>query len=266
MSVAHKSMLIIQQAALVQLALVAFAVLSVACMMVPEGRRRLFETATRMGAARLRRSRQATRAADLRRYADEVAVAAGRAATTAERRREEWMVAQRNREAAWQAYEAADAAARRATEAAVYLTPDTSAAPGDVTANQRRLHDAATEAYRRGELSAEQLADVLAHRNGWDPRLHPCEQEARLRRVVRERLLSAYRTASEMERAARHAADTAATAKRSLDDEAFAAAERARRTRNRPAPEEPRRTDDDHRRPVGVPAQVRRSLTAEPRH
>jgi hypothetical protein len=77
-------------------------------------------------------------------------------------------------------------------------------------------------------LSAEQLGDVLAQRNGWDAELHPCEQEAKLRRAVRQRLLQAYRTASEMERAACHAADTAAAAKRSLEDEALDAAERAR--------------------------------------
>jgi hypothetical protein len=226
MAVAHEPMLIIQQAAVIQLALVAFAVLAVGCLMAPEGRRRLCETAARVGAARLRRIRRAAHTADLSRYAEEVAVAAKRAGMTAGRRHDEWVVAARNREAAWQTYEAADAAARRAVEAAAFLTPETTGAAGDLTANQRRLHRAATEAYRRGELSAEQFGDVLTQRNGWDVRLHPCEQEAMLRRAVRQRLLQAYRTASEMERAAWHASDTAAAARRSLEDEAFAAAQR----------------------------------------
>jgi hypothetical protein len=255
MSVAQEPMLIVQQAAVIQLGLIAFVVLAVAGLMVPEGRRRLCETAARMGAARLRRIRRATEAADLGRYAEEVTVAASRAAMTAERRHDEWVRAQRNREVAWQAYEAADDAARRATEAAVYSLPDLSRTPGAATtsetaasgtavsgtaANQRRLYHAATEAYRRGELSAGQLADALAQRNGWDPRLNPSEQEARLRRAVREKLLSAYRTASEMERAARHAADTAAAAKRSLDDEALTAAQRARGAGTRVAVKIPR--------------------------
>jgi hypothetical protein len=89
------------------------------------------------------------------------------------------------------------------------------------------------EAYRRGELSAGQVTDMLAYRNGWDRGMPVCEQEAMLRRLVRQRLLAAYRAASEQERAARHAADMAAEAKRSLEDEAFAAAERARQERTR---------------------------------
>ncbi|NJC72533.1 hypothetical protein HC031_22840 [Planosporangium thailandense] len=228
MPVAHRSLLIIQHAALVQLALVAFAVLVVALLLAPEGRRRLCETAARTAANRLRRTRHAARQADLHRYADEVAVAAERAATTAARRQEEWAEAQRNREKAWQAYEAADAAARRATEAAAYVTLESPGTVGDAVVNRRRFLDAATEAYRRGELSARQLSDIVAHRNGWDLDLHPCELEARLLRTIRRRLLADYQQASQVERAARHMADTAAAGKRSLDDEAFAAAERAR--------------------------------------
>ncbi|PWU56550.1 hypothetical protein DLJ47_05675, partial [Micromonospora sp. S4605] len=43
--------------------------------------------------------------ADLRRYAEEVAVAATRAAQTARRRRADWLAAQAEVERAWQAYD-----------------------------------------------------------------------------------------------------------------------------------------------------------------
>lgn len=228
MPVARHALLIIQQAALVQLALVAFAVLVVALLLAPEGRRRLCGTAARMAANRLRRTRRAARVADLRRYAEEVAVAAQRAATTAERRHQEWVEAQRNREQAWRAYEAADTAARKATEAAAYVALESPGTTEDVVASRQRVLVAAMEAYRRGELTARQLQDIAAHRDGWDLELHPCELEARLLRTIRRHLLADYRKASQIERAARHAADTAAAAKRSLQDEAFAAAERAR--------------------------------------
>src|SRR5690349_12895715 len=55
-----------------------------------------------------------TEADDNRRFAEEVATAAARAAVTAERRHAEWERAGRAVDAAWQAYEAADRAARRA--------------------------------------------------------------------------------------------------------------------------------------------------------
>ncbi|GAA1821612.1 hypothetical protein HC028_22810 [Planosporangium flavigriseum] len=225
MSVAREPMLIIQQAALIQAALIAFAVLAVAVMLMPEARRRLCATAARMAAARLRRTRRATEVADVRRYADEVAVAARRATITAERRHDEWKRAERECAAAWQAYEAADEAARVAAQAAMYSLPVQTAE--EHAANWRRVCDAATGAYRRGELSVEQLRDLVGQRDSWGAQRNRYEQEARLRRAVREKLLAAYRTGSEMERAARNAADMAAAAKRSLDAEAAAAAERA---------------------------------------
>ena len=72
----------------------------------------------------------------------------------------------------------------------------------------------------------EQLSDVFAHRDGWDPRLHPVEQELVLRRAVRDHLLARQRAAREREQAAWRAAENAAEAARSLRDEAFAAVNR----------------------------------------
>ncbi|MGI5215806.1 hypothetical protein [Plantactinospora sp. CA-290183] len=173
----------------------------------------------------------AARAEELNRYAEEVAVAAERSTVTARRHRDEWLAAQEAAEAAWQAYEDADTAARRVDAAAVLPAPRTPQTPAEYADRERYLHRAAMAACWRRELSVLQLSDVLAHRNGWDPRRHPVEQEVVLRRAARDSLLSAYRAAAERERAAWRDGDLAATAARSLRTEAFTAAARAAQAR-----------------------------------
>lgn len=161
---------------------------------------------------------------DDRRYAEEIAIAAARAGVTADRRQAEWEGAQHSAEAAWQAYEAADAAARRAIRAAAFPTPQTPLTPAEFATRERYLHRAAQAAHARGEISTDQLIDALSHRNEFDPRLHPFEQDALLRRFGRDRLLRVYQTAAGLERAAWREADLAQAAKRSLDREAAEAA------------------------------------------
>ncbi|PZG16827.1 hypothetical protein C1I95_16810, partial [Micromonospora craterilacus] len=107
--------------------------------------------------------------------------------------------------------------------------------PAEYAARERWLHHAAMAAHWRGDLSARQLSDVLAHRAGWDPRRHPAEQEIVLARVVRDGRLAVYRAAAERERDAWRAAELAAEAARALSAEAYAAAERLRPNRL-PAP------------------------------
>jgi hypothetical protein len=176
----------------------------------------------------LQRPGESAQLRELRRYAEEVTVAAERADVMAKRRHAEWVAVQRTQEAAWRAYEVAEETVRRMEQAAAFPTL-TDEEPFDAAARRRHLEKAATAAHERGELSAAQLADALFHRNGWDPTLHPFEQDAVLKRVARDRLLSAYREAARIERTAWHAADMAAAARRSLGDEAFDAAQRVRR-------------------------------------
>ncbi|WP_229397893.1 hypothetical protein [Micromonospora okii] len=175
--------------------------------------------------------RYAEEAADLRRYAEEVAVAAAGAAQNAHRRRAAWIAAQDAVERAWRAYDEADAVARRFRDAGALPTPQTPRTPAEYAARERWLHHAATAAHLRGELSIRQLCDVLAHRGGWNPRLHPVEQEVVLARVARDGRLARYRVAAERERAAWRDAESAAGAARALAAEAYAAAERARPAR-----------------------------------
>ncbi|MFI5486934.1 hypothetical protein [Micromonospora echinaurantiaca] len=173
--------------------------------------------------------------ADLRRYAEEVAVAATRAAQTARRRRADWLAAQAEVERAWQAYDEAETAARRFVGAAALPAPRTPRTPAEYAARERWLHHAAMAAHWRGELSARQLSDVFCHRAGWDPRRHPVQQEIVLARAVREQRRAGYRLAAERERSAWRDAELAAEAARALAAEAYAAAARLRPGRP-PAP------------------------------
>ncbi|SCL48661.1 hypothetical protein GA0070606_1344 [Micromonospora citrea] len=188
----------------------------------------------------------AAEAADLRRYAEEVAVAADRAARTARRLRADWLAAQEAVGRAWQAYDEAETAARRFTGAALLPSPRTPRTPAEYAARERWLHHAAMAAHWRGDLTARQLSDVFGHRAGWDPRRHPAEQEIVLARAVRDAKRAGYRAAAERERLAWRDADLAAEAARALAAEAYAAAGRLRpgrlpaartaATAHRPAP------------------------------
>jgi hypothetical protein len=100
------------------------------------------------------------------------------------------------------------------------------------------------EACIHRRLSPLELSDALAHRNGWDPRRHPVEQEAVLQRVARDSLHERYRLAAQRESAAWQVANTATVAARSLREEAYAAAERARQAKRAMRPGRPaNRTD-----------------------
>ena len=182
----------------------------------------------RARAARVRRAQCAEAAAQLVRYAEEVAVAAARADATARRRHDEWLAAQERAENAWTAFERADRAAHRTTAAALLPTPATPQTPQEYADRERYLHHAAMSACAHSKLSPIDLHDALAHRNGWDPRRHPVEQEAMLQRAVRDTLRRAERDAAASERTAWSAAESASVAATALRAEALAAAERAR--------------------------------------
>ncbi|WIM94897.1 hypothetical protein ACTOB_006956 [Actinoplanes oblitus] len=161
-------------------------------------------------------------ATERERYAEEVTIAAGRAAGTAERRRAEWEAAQAAVEAAWTAYEKADRDAKRIAAAGAYPLLSRRRKPGENVDRQRYLHRAATARCRAQELSMDQLNDVLAHR-GWNPRLHPVQQESVLAQAVRAHRLADYYAAVEKERSAWRGAEAAAEALRALRTEAMEA-------------------------------------------
>ncbi|HEU4423906.1 MAG TPA: hypothetical protein VFR67_15350 [Pilimelia sp.] len=227
-AVMHNFMNDVPQAAGIWLALLLFALLAVAGMFAGTARQRAADRTARIREAVRRRVRLASEVAALNRYAEEVAVAADRAAATAVRQRQQWLAAQEEAETAWRSYDAADAAARRMAGAGALPAPHTPHTPAEYADRERYLHRAAVSACWRGELSILELTDALAHRGGWDPRRHPVEQEVFLRRFVRDRLGALHRVAADRERVAWQAAEAATVAARSLRDEATAAATRAR--------------------------------------
>ncbi|GAA2716061.1 hypothetical protein [Actinoplanes palleronii] len=159
---------------------------------------------------------------DREKYATEVALAAGRAAGTAARRRAEWEAAQVAVDEAWSAYEKADQIARRIAAAGAYPVMSRRRKPGENVDRQRYLHRAASALCRSHDLSIDQLNDVFAHR-GWNPRLHPIQQEAVLTQAVRAHRLEDYLAAVEEERSAWRGAEAAADALSSLRADAMAA-------------------------------------------
>ncbi|PWU47265.1 hypothetical protein DLJ46_15370 [Micromonospora globispora] len=212
----------VPQAAGIWLALLAVAATAVAGLIVrPDRFRSVF--GDRISEAAMPSSVElAEEARERARYAQEVGVAAERAATTAERRRAEWLTAEEEVEEAWLAYQAAEEDVRRLAAAAALPLPRTARTPAEYVDRERWLHRAALDAQWRGEITVRQLSDILGHR-GWDPRRHPVEQELLLRRLVRDNLLARHEAAREREQAAWRAAELAAAAARSLREEAYTA-------------------------------------------
>ncbi|BCB79185.1 hypothetical protein GCM10022251_20090 [Phytohabitans flavus] len=233
----HGLLLDMRGAALIWLALVTVGAVPFVAMAI-SARRRWRRTRPEQR-VRARRESLAARQAELRRYAEEVAVAASRAAVTAERRRAAWAAVCRTQQAAWRAYDEAAEAALRSIQAEAFGIPDPPSTVDEVAVRRRYLERAAAAAYRRGDLAAEEFGAVLAGRDGWDPRRHPFEQDTRLSVARRDRLRRACETLSEVESSAWQAAEVAVAAKRSLDTEALSAALRVREAasarRTRPA-------------------------------
>ncbi|MGW2623464.1 hypothetical protein [Micromonospora taraxaci] len=213
----------LSRAAVIWLSLLGVVGVIVSALLLRPGRLRIDPGARIRRAAMPSHLEQVQEEREQSRYAQEVAVAAERATTSAQRRRAEWVTAQESVEAAWQAYEAAEAAVRRLAAAAAMPLPHTARTPAEYVDRERYLHRAALNAYWRRELSVEQLSEVFAHRDGWDPRLHPVEQELVLQRAIRDNLAARHAAAREQEQVAWRAAELAVAAARSLREEAHAA-------------------------------------------
>jgi hypothetical protein len=171
------------------------------------------------------RIRRAEQAADAARYAWEITLVARQAKVTGQRRREQWQDAQEQLDADWAAYQAAEERVTGALRGAAFDSYRVAYLPVHFAARERHLHTAATEAHRRGDLTGAQLVDALAHRNGWNPCLHPADQDVVLARAARANRQRAYQWAVATERAAWHETEVAVVAARTLRTEAILAAE-----------------------------------------
>ncbi|WP_306212375.1 coiled-coil domain-containing protein [Actinoplanes sp. RD1] len=213
--------------AVIYLTLIVLAVIALGGLALPRGVRRPRQISKWLSdSAAQKRSELESRAAEAQevaRFAQEIQVAADGAAATAERRREECQAAQAEVERAWQAWQDSDAALERARKAAAYAVPASVSAAESETDREQALRRAVQAAHRRGDISDEQLLDALTHRNGWDPSLHPVEQELMLARATVEHRFQAYQSALAAEDAAWQAADVATAAVRTLRNELTAA-------------------------------------------
>jgi hypothetical protein len=226
----HHFLSSVPQAVAVWMVLSAVAFGAVALRSGPGLRRRM---ADRRRSAR-RRAQAVTARDRALRHAVESVRAGDRAAGVSRRRRREWQVLRDAADLAWEVFDVADSAARRAGQGAAFPTPWTAGSPAAFAERERYLHRAAAVACRRLEAPSDPTRDLFAHHHEWDPCRLPVGQEATLSRTVRDHLYLAYRRSAARERQAWRAADAASAAMRALNDVAADAALRLRQDRRTP--------------------------------
>lgn len=172
---------------------------------------------------RRRAGRRAVEAAEAQaavRYALELRVAVAQAAEAVDRWQTHWEAASDRVDATWAAFRAADARRARSRAAGAFGAPWTPQDPAEYASRERFLHEQVRAAVSRAELPVSALVDVLAGRAGWDPCLHPAEQEIALYRACAEHLERVHRAAVVAERAAWHDTQLARRGRDSLRREA----------------------------------------------
>ncbi|MEU4424500.1 hypothetical protein AB0F81_28095 [Actinoplanes sp. NPDC024001] len=180
-----------------------------------------------VGERRPERAQPHAEAVEAKRYADELSVAAVRAGEAAERWRAHWQQADQHAAEAWQAWQDAEQRLARTRAAAAFRPAHSFRTPAEFADRERFLPRALAAAVARGDLPATVLGDLAAGAGGWNPRLHPVEQELVVHRAVAAVRHHWFQQAVAAEQAAWHDAQLAATARDSLRREAWAAAERA---------------------------------------
>jgi len=215
----------------VWLMLVLVAAATFAVVIGPLWREQMLRAWVRSAATDLRHARVRAGVQLLRDRAEGIADAARQADEAAGRARAAWTAAGDAADTAWWLFATADTAAQRALAAARYGGSADPTDPESVAARRRLLHRLAGDAHRRRQLSAHQLADVHAERDGWDPNRPIVELEVRLRCAIRDHFWQMYQETATAERAAWDVLETASRAKVELAGAAVDAAAEA------PAPE-----------------------------
>ncbi|WP_430782032.1 hypothetical protein [Actinoplanes sp. G11-F43] len=183
---------------------------------------------------RLQRHRAAVEA---QRWADEVAVAAERAEEAAQRWQSYWRQTDEHADDAWHTWQDAEQRLNRTRAAAAFRTPDTLRTTSEYASRERFLHRAVADAVDRGDLPATVLADLAAGAGGWNPKLHPVEQELVLHRAIAAVRYHLYHQAAASEERIRHDAELADATRDSLRREVATAAGRAAALREDLIPE-----------------------------
>ncbi|WP_436535322.1 hypothetical protein [Actinoplanes sp. HUAS TT8] len=190
---------------------------------------------------RAEQERNRREALEKARFADEVRVAAIRAQDAAQRWELHWQQAEEESGKAWQSWQMAEQRVRRVRAGAAWSVPENGRKPQEYADRERFLHRAVKAAAERGDLPAATLADVYTGRGGWDPRLHPAQQELVVLRAIARHREWVFQQAAAAERSAWHDAQLAGSARASLRREAADAAEKAAAVRRHlPSRREPR--------------------------
>ena len=178
---------------------------------------------TREETARLR-----AEAMELSQQAAEVVERAARAQAIAQATRAKCAEAQQSREQAWLAHDEAEQAhsvARRASRAVPAPRPST-----DQPLTQE-VSRAALAAFKRGDLSVEELREVWQRAGGWDAGQEQQDQTLTRARAEEHRAQRAYDLAAAGERHLCREAEIAEVAARALADEAVETTEEAHAAR-----------------------------------
>jgi hypothetical protein len=181
---------------------------------VREPRRHLIEAVPALTRHREERRERRLAAVDAARYAGELTVAAGRAGESAGRWLAGWQAAAGRAEAAWQRWQDAEQRLDRTRPASAFGMP-AARTPDEYADRARFLHRVVGEAAARGDLPPGA--------GGWDPRLHPVDQERAVQRAVAAHLHDRYQRAAAAERDAWHDTRLASSARDSLRQEAVVA-------------------------------------------
>ncbi|GLW35884.1 hypothetical protein [Actinoplanes regularis] len=173
------------------------------------------------------RARRRAQAVEAARFAAELRTAAVQAREAAVRWQAHWRAAEEHADGAWQAWRKAEQRFARTRAGAVYPVPDQARTPQEYADRETFLHRALRAAAKRGDLPATALAAAIAGRDGWDPRLHPVDQEIVVLRAVAGHRRRSHRRAVAAEQAAWQDARLAASTRDRLCREAVTAAARA---------------------------------------
>jgi hypothetical protein len=153
------------------------------------------------------RARMRADAGELLRQAAVTAAAAKQAVNVVATARVRSEEAQRAREMAWVAFDEAQRAFEEALEHAGKQVGE----QGD-----RQVEEAALAAFKRGDISVDELGAIFKQASGWDPMQELQAREVELRRTAESRARRLYQAAAAAERKAVTAADVAAVSAQAL--------------------------------------------------
>jgi len=174
------------------------------------------------------RARLRTEASELIRQAAATAAAAKRAESAVQETRAMCVVAQQAREVAWTAFDTAQKAYEQALRETAQVTEGKDEKDED---GKRAVSRAALDAFRRGDITVDDLNAAFRQASGWNPLQELQAREVELRRSAESQARKAYQAAAAAERSALKAADVAVVAAHALAEEAIEVAQDAQAVR-----------------------------------